>query len=1169
MIWVVQRPVATWMITIALLVFGWVSYQRLPLNLMPDLSYPTITIRTDADGYAPEEVESQVSMRIEESVATTPGLRRLESRSKANGSDVILSFQWGTKMDQAIQDVREQLQFNQLPDDVDRPLILRYDPTLDPILRIAISKPIQSSAEATLTELRQIAEKQIKKDLEAMDGVAAVRLRGGFEPQTQVLLREDWMMARQVSIEQVIQTIQAENINIPGGSILEGRREYLVRTINAFTNITDIQNIKIRRPDGVSIRLSDIAEIKEGYKERQVLSRLNTEESVELEIFKTADANIVTIANQIKERLGTNKPITTKTEESMAEATSTKRSGSGRRTGTPPKSSGGRGGTPQESKTIRESLPTEISMTILDDQAKFIESAINNLRGTAFMGAVLAVIILFLFLRNFRSTVIIGVAIPMSIICTFIPMYIYDVSLNLMSLGGLALGIGMLVDNAVVALENIQVHLEQGKSRKQAASDGTQEVTVAIISSTLTTISVFLPISFVDGIAGQIFGDLSLSVVFSLMASLGVALYFVPMLASSDWSIGNASQHTQFPILQEQFSAIAIFREDYQAAQGWRKALLLLWAIPRVLIHLSLNILGVILLYPLLGILRLFFALISLVVPKIESLLFSFADIFHLGYSKIDAIYQRILPNMLRRPSVVLGGVIIGVVSSVWLGMDLGSSLLPELHQGRFVVDIDLPIGTPLSETANISKMMEKRINSIANIQNVYAVIGADTQSNTRAGAGEHSIQYRISLQDNVDYTKEQEIIQETRDTILHQNQNISPDSSWKMNISRPALFSFDNPLELVVFAKELPTLRNVSQAIQKDIQEIPSITDVQNSVRSGYPEIQIEYDRDSLKRYNLSTSTVAQMVKNKIQGEKASTISLGEDRIDLVVQLTASDRSSIDKLKRININPNLHPPIPLSSVAQFTETEGPSEIRRIDQQRSAVISANMDGFNLAKATSLIADKISDYSMDDVFWEFAGQSKEMEDSITSMQFAIALAIFLVYVIMASAFESILHPFVILFSVPLAIIGVVLGLWWLQMPISVITLIGAIVLAGVVVNNAIVLVDTINRKRENGYDKNSAIYEATKLRLRPIAITTLTTVLGLVPLALGYGDGAEIQQPLAITIISGLLSSTVLTLVVIPIIYQQLTQLFEKTTISTMPVFENFTADITDTNEEGE
>ena len=1155
MIWVVERPVATWMITIALLVFGWVSYQRLPLNLMPDLSYPTITIRTDADGYAPEEVESQVSMRIEESVATTPGLRRLESRSKANGSDVILSFQWGTKMDQAIQDVREQLQFNQLPDDVDRPLILRYDPTLDPILRIAISKPVQGSTESTLTELRQIAEKQIKKDLEAMDGVAAVRLRGGFEPQTQVLLREDWMMARQVSIEQVIQTIQAENINIPGGSILEGRREYLVRTINAFTNITDIQNIKIRRPDGVSIRLSDIAEITEGYKERQVLSRLNMEESVELEIFKTADANIVTIANQIKERLGTDKPIIAKEDNPSAETRPKKRSGSGRRKGGPPKSNGG-SGAPQESKTIRESLPTDISMTILDDQAKFIESAINNLRSTAFMGAILAVIILFLFLRNFRSTVIIGIAIPMSIICTFIPMYMYDVSLNLMSLGGLALGIGMLVDNAVVALENIQVHLDQGKSRKQAASDGIQEVTVAIISSTLTTISVFLPISFVDGIAGQIFGDLSLSVVFSLIASLGVALYFVPMLASSDWSIGNVSQHTQFPSLQEQFSAISIFREDYQSTQGWKKGLLLLWAIPRLLIHLCINILGIILLYPLLGILRLFFALLSLVVPKMESLLFWFADIFHIGYSKIDHLYQGILPNMLRRPSMVLAGVIIAVISSVWIGSNLGSSLLPELHQGRFVVDIDLPIGTPLSETANISKMMEKEITDISKIQNVYAVVGADTQSNTRAGAGEHSIQYRISIETNTAYTEEQQIIQQTRDAILAQNHNISPDSNWKMNISRPALFSFDNPLELVVFAKELPTLRNVSQAIQKDIQEIPSIRDVQNSVRSGYPEIQIEYDRDSLKRYNLSTSTVAQMVKNKIQGEKASTISLGEDRIDLVVQLTASDRSSIEKLKRININPNLHPPIPLSSVAKFIETEGPSEIRRIDQQRSAVISANMDGFNLARATSLIAAKISDYSMDDVFWEFAGQSKEMEESLTSMQFAIALAIFLVYVIMASAFESILHPFVILFSVPLAIIGVVLGLWLLDMPISVITLIGAIVLAGVVVNNAIVLVDTINRKRDDGFEKNAAIYEATRLRLRPIAITTLTTVLGLIPLALGYGDGAEIQQPLAITIISGLLSSTVLTLVVIPIIYQQLTQLFEKTP---MPVVETFEA----------
>jgi hydrophobic/amphiphilic exporter-1 (mainly G- bacteria), HAE1 family len=1134
-IWVVRRPVATWMIAIALLVFGWVSYQRLPLNLMPDLSYPTITVRTAADGYAPEEVESQVSQRIEESVATTPGLSKLESRSKANGSDVILSFQWGTEMDQAIQNVREQLQVTQLPDDVERPLILRYDPTLDPIIRIALSKPIEGSKEGTLADLRQIAERLIKKDLEAMDGVAAVRIRGGFEAETQVLVREDWMMARQVTIDQVIQTLQAENVNIPGGSILEGRREYLVRTLNAFQTVDDIRNIKIRRTDGVEIRLDEVAEIKEGYKERQVLSRLDGQEAVELEIYKAADANIVSIANQIKARIGDPEEIAKK--KAIAEQSPSSSNGRGKRSGNRGRKGRGRGGPDSgdvSSKTILETLPSEVSLTVLEDQAVFIESAINNLRSTAVLGAFLAVVILFLFLKNFRATAIIGAAIPMSIVVTFIPMYIYDVSLNLMSLGGLALGIGMLVDNAVVALENIQVHLDNGSSRKDAASEGIKEVVTAIVSSTLTTISVFLPITFVEGIAGQIFGDLSLAVVFSLLASLGVAIYFVPMLAASEFTIESTQSIASF---RERWTSVQSFKEDFSKLTGWHKWLWLLWGIPRFALHLLLNIIAVVMLYPILGTLWVVFKLQGFVVPPIQKVLLWFAEIFGGFYAVLDRAYQRWLPSILLRPSTVIATVALAVIGSGWVGSRLGATLLPEMKQGRFSVDIDLPIGTPLMETAQKSLQIEQQIERIDGIEHVYAIVGADSRVSARSGAGEHSIRYLISTTEN-----EEVVMTDTRNSIDEMAQ-----STWKVGVSRPAIFSFDNPLELILYGKDLNTLRRTSDNLRDNMTQLDAIKDVQNSMRAGYPEIQIQYDRELLRQYNLSTSNAAQMVKSKVQGQKASTLSFGDERIDLTVRLIERDRQNIEKLKNININPTITPAIPLSSVATFVETEGPSEIRRIDQQRAAVISANIDGFDLSGATDDVQALLSDLE-DSIQWEFAGQSKEMGESLQSMQFALALAIFLVYVIMASAFESILHPFVILFSVPLAIVGVIAGLWLLELPISVISLIGTIVLSGVVVNNAIVLVDTINRKRAQGLDKDTAISEAAKLRLRPIAITTLTTVLGLLPLALGYGEGAEIQQPLAWTIIAGLLSSTLLTLIVIPIVYKLLTQMFERPNI---------------------
>lgn len=1133
MIWVVRRPVATWMIAIALLVFGWVSYQRLPLNLMPDLSYPTITVRTAADGYAPEEVESQVSQRIEESVATTPGLSKLESRSKANGSDVILSFNWGTEMDQAIQNVREQLQVTQLADDVDRPLILRYDPTLDPIIRIALSKPIQGSKAGTLADLRQVAERLIKKDLEAMDGVAAVRIRGGFEAETQVLVHEDWLKARNVTIEQVIQTLQAENVNIPGGSILEGRREYLVRTLNAFQTVEDVRSIKIRRSDGVEVRLDEVAEIKEDYKERQVLSRLDGQEAVELEIYKAADANIVSIANQIKQRIGDPEEIAQKKamQASQPNAQPQGRKGRGGRDGKGGR--GGRGSGDVSSKTILETLPKDVSLTVLEDQAVFIEAALDNLRSTAVLGALLAVVILFLFLKNFRATAIIGAAIPMSIVVTFIPMYLYDVSLNLMSLGGLALGIGMLVDNAVVALENIQVHLDRGSDRKTAASEGIKEVVTAIVSSTLTTISVFLPITFVEGVAGQIFGDLSLAVVFSLLASLGVAVYFVPMLAASEFRIQGTQSVGSF---KSRWTAIDGFRNDLNQLNGIQKLVWLIWGIPRLVLHLILNLLSILLVYPLLGLFWVGFKLIRVVIPPIQSVLLVLAEQFGGLYSVLDRFYQGWLPAILKRPSTVIAIVALTVVGSGWIGSNLGATLLPEMKQGRFAVDIELPIGTPLSQTAATSLDIERTLQKVEGIEHVYAIVGADSRVNARSGAGEHSIRYLISTTMN-----EEQVITRTRGNIEGIAQN-----TWKVGISRPAIFSFDNPLELILYAKDLGTLRQTSESLKTGMEQLPIIKDVQNSMRAGYPEIQIEYDRELLRQYNLSTQTAAQMVKSKVQGQKASSLSYGDERIDLTVRLKEEDRQNISKLKSININPTINPAIPLSSVATFTETEGPSEIRRIDQQRAAVISANMNGFDLSGATSEVQGLLDGLD-DSIQWEFAGQSKEMGESLTSMQFALGLAIFLVYVIMASAFESILHPFVILFSVPLAIVGVIFGLYFLQMPISVISLIGTIVLAGVVVNNAIVLVDTINRKRSEGLDKDSAIYEAAKLRLRPIAITTLTTVLGLLPLALGYGEGAEIQQPLAWTIIAGLLSSTILTLVIIPIVYKTLTQIFERPT----------------------
>ncbi|MDG1484535.1 MAG: efflux RND transporter permease subunit [Myxococcota bacterium] len=1098
---VVSRPVATWMIAIAIAVFGMVSYGRLPLNLMPDLSYPSVTVRTEVPGYAPEEVESQISRPIEEAIATTQGLAELESRSRAGVSDVVLEFRWGTDMNRATQDIRERLQTTFLPADASRPLILRYDPSMDPIMRIALSmEPGTSrlSDEGQLFLLRDLAVQEIQRELEAMDGVAAVSVRGGLEREILVEPREDWLAARGLTIDQLINTLGAENVNIPGGSIRDGDHEYLVRTLNQLGSLDEIRSLQITRSDGVRVPISEVATVRESFREREVISRLDAVEAVEIEVFKAADANIVSVATEI--------------EASIAE-------------------------------DIRPDLPDGVRLTVLENQAGFIEASINNLRSTAVLGALLAVVVLFLFLRDFRSTAIIGAAIPLSIVCTFAPMYLGGVSLNLMSLGGLALGVGMLVDNAVVVLENIQVHIEAGKPRRQAAVDGTAEVAAAVIASTLTTISVFAPIAFVEGIAGQIFSDLSLAVVFSLLASLAVALFFVPMLAAAELTPPAVRTPLRQIANASRFDSIGMLKNAWRGGDP-RRLLKLPWWVARSLLRLLFELMVTLIVVPaaLLG--RGAMWLGQAVLPRVGGALMWAAGRFQARYSTLEQHYGSVIQPALARPATVMGIAAASVLLAIPLGGSLSQALIPEVHQGRFAVEVALPVGTPLPATAAVVRRMEQAAAEHPEIENVHAIIGSERRADSRPDEGEHTAKLMVELTPGGNLARrEGAVMSALRTDLLALTEGDRP---VDLRLSRPSLFSFRTPIEVVFYGTDLDQLRTAADDSVRRIGQLAGITDVRSSLMPGYPEIRIVYDRDLLRRYNLNTATVASRVREKIQGEEATAISQGDVRVDLVVRLEEAERRSVQQLKRLNINPNVNPPIPLESVASFIESEGPSEIRRVDQRRAAVVSANLDGFDLSGQAEAIAASLQGAQVAGIEWELTGQNAEMERSSSSLKMALGLAIFLVYVIMASTFESILHPFVILFSVPLALVGVVGTLWVTGVPVSVVVLIGAIVLAGVVVNNAIVLVDTINRKRADGLERIPAVEAAARLRLRPILITTTTTVLGLLPLALGIGEGAEIQMPLALTVIAGLSSSTLLTLVVIPVVYLLLTGLFETT-----------------------
>jgi len=1117
---VVDHPVAVTMVFLAALVFGFVGYQRLAVELMPDISYPTITVRTVYDGSAPQEIEAQVSRPVEEALATLDGLVTLESRSRAGSSDVVLGFDWGTDMAAASQTIRENLQTTWLPQDADRPLILRYDPSLDPFLRVALAiDPSVEGApegEAGLFLLREVAERELKRELEGLPGVAAVQVQGGLEREIRVQLREDWLAARKVSLADVRNALTSENINLSGGSIIEGDVEYLIRTLNQFQGVHDLGDLRIRRSDGVRVPLTDVAVLSEAHKEREVITRLNGGEAVLIEVFKEADANIVDVARRVKSALEGD--------------------------GVPAEYGGSPG--------LAGDLPHGTTLAVLDDQAAFIELAIGNLWSTALLGGVFAVGVLFLFLRDFRATAVIGVAIPVSVVVGFAPLYLLGVSLNLMSLGGLALGVGMLVDNAVVVLESIQRYREEGRSQRDAAVIGTGDVAAAVVASTLTTVAVFFPIAFVEGVAGELFGDLSLAVVSSLMASLAAALFMVPMLASLQLTAWSADQGAITGLLRRRAGegVVAWVRRlvatvvegpvaDARAFRAWARAARWRWAlVPYVLVRFVLHLLAMLVWVSMVVALgtgaRLGVWLASWAVWPAARLAMAAADRFQRGYGRMAERYDGVLAWALRRPGTVVGAAFTSFAVALVVLPWLGTELIPELHQGRITAELALPVGTPLQRTEVVVAEAERLVQRHPLVASVHATIGVDKQGDASGDEGEHTARLRMQLTPSGDMAATEDRVMEDLRRALA---GLEP---LDVTMSRPALFSFRTPIEVVVYGYDLDVLQRVGDQVAARLQRDEGLRDVDSSLKAGHPEIRINYDRERLHRLGLDPFAVAQQVREKVQGVDATQIQRADRRIALRLQLTEPDRESIDDLRDLNVNPALRPVVPLSAVADFVEAIGPSEIRRVDQQRAVVVSANLGAFDLGTAGERIGTAMRSLALpEEVRWEVAGQSQEMESSLASLRFALGLAVFLVYVIMASTFESLKHPLVILLSVPLATVGTVVGLGLFGHAVSVVVFIGVIVLAGVVVNNAIVLVDTINRLRADGSALDAAVRRAGRLRVRPILITTATTVLGLLPLAFGVGAGAEMQGPLAVTVIGGLLSSTLLTLVVVPVIYR--------------------------------
>ena len=1055
----IARPVTVAMATFAVALFGGLSLDRLGLNLLPELAYPTLTIRTDFEGAAPAEVEEQITRRLEERVGVINGVRRMHSISAAERSDVVLEFAWGTDMNNAAVEVREKLDLVQLPLDIERPSILRLNPNLDPIVRAAVVLRERGSAadlQLRLQELRRFTEDVVKKRLDPVLGVAAVLVSGGYEDEIAVNVDQERISQLGMNVEMLGQRLQAANVNLSGGRLEDRGQEFLVRTMNEFATVEDIRDTIVFQQEGSVLRLKDVAEVFESHKERDSVMRVDGFEAIEIAMYKEGDANTVAVSTDIAERMD----------------------------------------------EIAEELPPAYELVKIYDQADFISAALDEVQSAAIIGAAFAVLVLFLFLKDARSTLIVTATIPASVLATFVLMDAFDITLNIMSLGGIALAVGMLMDNAIVVLENIARHRGVGAvpeghaadsasvSLAEAAERGTSEVSGAVLASTMTTIAVFLPLAFVEGIAGQLFRDQALTVAFALVASLILAFTLIPMLAAVRVTAPEGLPAAEARERKRMHKATAPLR--------WLvRGLALLW-------RGTAGVAG-----------------------------FAMRPVqwaFDAGYAQVLAGYTALLNASLRHRALTLTLAVAALGAAAAMAPSLPVQLIPPLSQGEFRIDMELEPGTRLERTDQVLAETQQALLAYPIVDRTYSVAGTGGKLDVSSvGGGEQVGELSVVLQDGITPGDESLIMSLARNTVA-----ALPGAQFK--VERPQLFSFATPLEVEIAGTDLEDIERIAEQLVAAMSASESFSDVESSIRPGYPELQIDFDQERTAATGLFVPDVASRVVRKVRGDVPTKFTWQDKRIDIRLRLDEGARDSQEDVENLLVDAGDRQ-IRLSALADVTLATGPADIQRIGQKRVAIVSAHVEHGDLALGGAEVAQLLQAIPHPpEITSRVGGQAEEMDASFESLLLALSLALILVYLVMASLFESLLHPFVIMFTAPLAAIGAVLALLATNTSVSVVVFIGAILLVGIVVNNAIVLVDRVNRLRLEGMERRAAVIAGAHQRFRPIVMTTTTTVLGLLPMAIGLGEAAELRTPMAITVIGGLLIATLLTLVVIPVVY---------------------------------
>jgi HAE1 family hydrophobic/amphiphilic exporter-1 len=995
----VMRPIAMSMVVILLLILGAVSVKNMTIDLFPDLTFPVAAITATYDGAGPEEIENLLAKPLENAMGTIPNVESISSYSQNGGVLVVVSFHWGTDMDFATLNMREKIDVVRdfLPQGVESPRVVRFDPSDLPIIQLAV-KDVSNE----MTKAKQLAEEDIKPLLDSIDGVASVTVEGGTQNEIKLIVDPRKLATYNVTLEQLQQIIGAENLNLPAGSITDQNQQLPIRITGQFQSVLDIESLPIPTNSGL-IPLNQLARIEESLKPFNQLSFLDGEPSVGMSILKQSGTNTVKVAEQIHERI----------------------------------------------EEVKTNLPEGIEIKTVFDQSKFINQSITAVTSNMLIGSVLAAFVLFLFLRNIRSTLIIGFSIPISIVTTFVFMYFSGHTLNLITMGGLALGIGMMVDNAIVILENIFRLRQSGLSIKDSAIQGTMEVGPAIIASTLTTIIVFLPIVFVEGLAAQLFKPLAIVVSFSLFASLFTALIIVPLFSSLFLNKDNKAEHRNSRFI------------------------------------------------------------------------------------RVSDGYKKLLNLSLRHPKKVIIITVFCVLLSL-IGIPfIGTEYLPAQDQSYINMTVKLPVGSSLDATYQVTEKVNELIKDIEEIDLSFVTVGGGNNFSLAAGTRTNQANYTILL---VPKGERSESDQKIADRI---RKRVSDLSYARVSVAASDGGFSSDPVSLTISGPDLHVLQQLADDTIRLISNVEGVREPSSNYTEGNPQISVSINREAASRYGIGSAQIASVVSNATKGMVASRLARDGDELDIRLLVEGTYTSSMDSLSQLLLSTPTGEKVPLHAVAEIGRDQGPSQITRTDRVREITVRASILDRSLGDVTKEIEESLKSniiFPSNQYKITFGGQDEQMNDAFFKLSLALALAVVLVYMVMAGQFESFLYPLIIMFAIPLTIIGIISGLLLTNQSFGVGTLVGMLILAGIVVNNAIVLVDTINLQKKRGNQTVEAILLAAPTRLRPIFMTSLTTILGLIPLTLGFGEGTEIQQPMAIVIVFGLSIATLITLIFIPVVY---------------------------------